>query len=55
MRKQTVLALVGAGIIVAIICVATPQLSVTLNEAGTEVLGMSLLKPAQPALAEPRE
>jgi len=55
MRMQTVLLGVIAALILAIICVATPQLEVTLNEPGTEVLSVSLFKPASPAMAKAAE
>jgi hypothetical protein len=55
MRMQSVLLAFGAAVVLAVIWFATPQLAVTLNETGTEVLGVSLLKPVQPALAKPRE
>jgi len=54
MRLHTVLLFTAAALILMIICVATPQLNVMLNEAETEVIGLSLLK-ATPAVAKPLE
>src|SRR3954467_7214732 len=55
MRMRTVLLCVAGAIVLAAICVLTPQIEVMLNEAGTEVLGVSFFKLTQPAIAQPAE
>ena len=52
MRTDTTLILIIAGLVTAIICVATPQLEVTLNDEGTDILSVSVKAPTQPALAK---
>lgn len=42
MQMRLGLLLVIAALIVAVICVAAPQINVTLNEDGTEVSGIEL-------------
>jgi hypothetical protein len=54
MRLQTVLLCTAAALVVTIIWVATPQLNVMLNEAETEVIGLSLFK-VTPAVAKPAD
>ena len=51
MRMHTVLLCLTAAVMVAMICVATPKIEVTLNEEGTELLGVSLFKSPSAAIA----
>ena len=56
MRKQLVLVLCAA-LLVAIICALAPQLNLTLNEDGTDVIAVDLsgiATPKQAIAAEPR-
>ncbi len=56
MRTQTLVALAVAAAIIAVICVVTPRLNVTLNEAGTDVIGLDFSAPAvDPARPTPEQ
>jgi len=50
MRTQMILLISGA-VIVAIICAIAPQMNVTLNETGTELVAVDLSSIAKPKAA----
>jgi len=52
MRMDSTLILIIAGLVVAIICVVTPRLEVTLNDEGTDILTISVIGQTQPAMAK---
>ncbi len=52
MRMDTTLIMVIAVLVVAIICVVTPKLEVTLNDEGTDILAVSVTGQTEPAMAK---